>query len=684
MLDPNTQLTAVLTVDAAHEALRWLSERRDWLGLDTETTGLQWWVPDARLRLFQMGDATRGFAIPADFMRPFIAPLQDLLSRANADPEHHPRAVLHNAAFDILWLRHHTEIDLTLYPAAVHDTLVMSRLADPLRRRHGLKPLSADLIDPRAGVGDRALKQRFRETGWDWATVPVTEPAYISYSALDPVLTARLAEVLAPRSGALAAVGTPQREVYDTERLTAVLAAPTMTYAGLMIDQSYVSERFDALGDYLGQTPGPLSDAGTDLLSYIRRVTADRVTRPTNDNEVRRFLLDEGIRFTKVSPKAADLLGTDDYEAAAHALSAAHDATEQHRREDGTLPALIADPTRPLRDAADRGDTTPEGFPLQYVALDKEVLSQIEHPVAEAILLYREQYRIRNTYLKAYATLPDDSGYLHPTIHTMQAVTGRSSISDPSMQNLPRSKHPRNAVVASPGHSLVVSDYAQIEARVFAHLSQDPNLLEAVRSGDAADAPGYDFHSQTARRMFHIPQDAAVPKDKRAAAKGLGFGLLYGAGDDKLALMLGVPLAEAAVLRKAYLTAFSGVERMNRMLEREVRENFNRTNQTEAYVEREGRRYYVAHPNESYRLTNYVTQGTAALVLKRGMLRLFQHGLGEWLRLPVHDEVILDVPDEHVEQAAHDLPRILTDRNYAAPLLADDAEILQAWGEKYD
>lgn len=185
MLDLTVNL--VDSVPEAERFLSWLGERRPVLGLDTETSGLEW---DAEVRLVQFGDARSAWAIPPRLWRG-VAEEALRLVRDSGEP-----VVLHNAGFDMHRLTNNG------YPvpawAQVHDTLLMSRLVWP-HLPAGLKPVCKRLLGPEAVAGQAMLTEEMRKNRWTWATVPDTLPAYWTYGALDTSLTAIAYEAALPQ-----------------------------------------------------------------------------------------------------------------------------------------------------------------------------------------------------------------------------------------------------------------------------------------------------------------------------------------------------------------------------------------------------------------------------------------------------------------------------------------------------
>jgi DNA polymerase-1 len=230
------------------------------------------------------------------------------------------------------------------------------------------------------------------------------------------------------------------------------------------------------------------------------------------------------------------------------------------------------------------------------------------------------------------------------------AATGRLSSTDPNLQNIPiRSelgREIRGAFIAPPGHSIVSADYSQIELRVLAHLSKDPVLCDAFRSGQ-------DVHTRTAMEVFEV-EAAAVTPEMRRRAKAVNFGVIYGQGDSGLAKSLGIARAEASSFIAAYFRRYEGVRRfMNTTLEG--------ARASEAVHTLSGRRRMVPDiksGNRQKRLAaeriamNAPIQGTAADILKLAMLCFRTPPTpGARMVLTVHDELVFEVPDAEVDAA---------------------------------
>ena len=191
---------------------------------------------------------------------------------------------------------------------------------------------------------------------------------------------------------------------------------------------------------------------------------------------------------------------------------------------------------------------------------DVEVLEELarHHPLPAKIIEYRQYAKLKNTYIDALPQLiAPRSGRVHASFNQVVAATGRLSSSDPNLQNIPvRGASGREIRAAflpgSPGWSLLAADYSQIELRVLAHFSQDPELLAAFARDD-------DIHALVASQVYSVPL-AEVTDEMRRGAKAVNFGVIYGQSPFGLAKQLGIEPAEAARFINAYFDRYRGVE----------------------------------------------------------------------------------------------------------------------------
>jgi DNA polymerase-1 len=302
--------------------------------------------------------------------------------------------------------------------------------------------------------------------------------------------------------------------------------------------------------------------------------------------------------------------------------------------------------------------------------LDDGILAGVDHPLAEAVRKIRETSKIRRTYFEAIEAKAHGDR-VHPSIRPLGARTGRMSISDPPLQQLPRGTIVRDAFVASEGCALVSADYDQIELRLLAHFAREAGMIDAIRSG-------VDLHSNTARLVF----GDEFTKEHRQIAKGLNFAKVYGSGIDGFAKVAGIDYTTAETILADYDHAFPGVVEFMRTVERVARDRRRTTGA--AYLTAPSGRRQPVDDGAYYRGVNYLIQGTAADVLKRALVDLDAAGLGDYLVLPVHDEVIADVPANEAANIAHEIETVMSDPDtFAVPLTASADVMASRWGDKY-
>ncbi|MEA3407311.1 MAG: DNA polymerase I [Chloroflexota bacterium] len=286
----------------------------------------------------------------------------------------------------------------------------------------------------------------------------------------------------------------------------------------------------------------------------------------------------------------------------------------------------------------------------------KDVLSDLaeEHPIVNLILEYRKLEKLKSTYID---TLPDlvnpSTGRIHTSYNQTGTSTGRLSSSDPNLQNIPvrteLGRHVRAAFVAPPGHVLLGCDYSQVELRLLAHFSADPEMIAAFHRGE-------DIHATTAAAIHDIPL-SEVTKEQRGLAKTINFGLMYGMSAYGLASRTGLSIDEARQFIETYFQRFSQVETYFEETLAFAREH--------GYVETiMGRRRYFpmlkatdAGNSRAQRAAeraaiNMPIQGSAADILKIAMIRLYdllrERELAGRLILQIHDELVLEVPEDEL------------------------------------
>ena len=308
---------------------------------------------------------------------------------------------------------------------------------------------------------------------------------------------------------------------------------------------------------------------------------------------------------------------------------------------------------------------------------DEEVLSELalDYPLPKLILEFRALSKLKSTYTDKLPQMADAAdGRVHTTFGQATAVTGRLASSEPNLQNIPvrtaEGRRVREAFVAKPGCKLISADYSQIELRIMAHISQDEGLLKAFREGK-------DIHRATAAEVFGTQPENVTPEQRRMA-KVINFGLIYGMSAFGLAQNLGIERRMASHYIDEYFARYPGVARYMQQTRSAAH--------AQGYVQTAfGRRLWLpdilssrpaVRAGAERAAINAPMQGTAADLIKRAMVSLDrwlkeQH-LKSRLILQVHDELILEVPEDEVELVKQNVAGIMQSAaSLSVPLLAE-------------
>ncbi len=318
--------------------------------------------------------------------------------------------------------------------------------------------------------------------------------------------------------------------------------------------------------------------------------------------------------------------------------------------------------------------------PSGELSVDKEVLESIDHPLADDILARRQAQKMAGAYFRNLL-VRRDGDILHPDIDPLGAQTSRMSISSPALQQMPRGPVVRNAFIAREGNKLIDVDFDQEEQRLIAHFSNDAGLIEAFR---LADSGGTDFFTTVAREVF---QDPTMEKSdpRRGAVKTASYAKSYGGGPTTIAAGVrrvnGVPwtVEEAEKFGNDYEARYPGYKRWLREVEREARTELEASG-SPAVRTPWGRRL-VGDEDTIYAMTNYKIQGTAADVLKQKLVDLDSAGLTSYIVLPVHDELLFDVPAEDAEEVGSAVVDVMRETERFRVPLTCAAAIGDTWGE---
>lgn len=549
---------------------RWLGSARPYLGVDTESAGLR--PQHDRCRMIQLGDLSDGWAFPADGWGGAAAEML----RGYRGP-----VTMFNSPYDRQVLKTWHGVDLD--PAQCHDGQLAGHVADNMRP-DALKARAAIEVDPRAMLADQKLQQAMKEGHWDWATIPVTHPAYWVYAAADPVLAVYLQCAFEP-----AVRRFPH--AYDIERGYAQVCYEMMA-AGMMIDIPFINEKIAQIGAYAeGAMAWLRANHGVESVSSNDQVGAalNRAGIPT-------------LAWT-----------------------------------DGGKPAIDKDTMRVYWSA----------YPEQ-----RELI--------QALQWSRKADSIINRCLRKFLHLAGPDAIVHYSIHSTGArQTGRSSVTGPPMQTYDRDEPViRGAFIPRPGYVLVTIDADQIEMRETAHFSRDPRLIADFLE---ADRTGQSFFLIAASKIYGEQISKKDPRYSRT--KNASYAQNFGAGLDKAAVTAGVTVEQMRPAYDGFRALYPGVQRLMQRLIREGRA------MTRPAVPVLSGKLLYCWPGKEYALQNYLMQGSAAEILKSKAIELRAAGLGPYLRLPMHDELVFECPEAEARDVLAEAERILTDReNFAVPI----------------
>lgn len=278
-----------------------------------------------------------------------------------------------------------------------------------------------------------------------------------------------------------------------------------------------------------------------------------------------------------------------------------------------------------------------------------DVLEKLkDHPLVADVLTYRQYAKLKSTYADGLLKVIDPDGRIRTSFQMTVTATGRLSSTEPNLQNIPTrtelGSKMREMFVAAPGHVLVDADYSQIELRLLAHISGDTAMQQAFLSGE-------DFHTVTAARVFHVPQDQ-VTHQMRSRAKAVNFGIVYGISAFSLSQDIGVTVQEAKEYMDRYFATYTGVKQyMTDVVDKAREQGYVETlwHRRRALPELKSSNFNMRSFGERVAL-NMPIQGTAADIIKLAMVRvhsrLAREGLEARLIMQVHDELIVECPEE--------------------------------------
>ena len=314
-----------------------------------------------------------------------------------------------------------------------------------------------------------------------------------------------------------------------------------------------------------------------------------------------------------------------------------------------------------------------------------DVLEKLRHayPIVDDVLCFRQYTKLKSTYVDGLMKVIDMDGRIRTSFQMTVTATGRLSSTEPNLQNIPTrtelGSQLRRMFTAAEGCVLVDADYSQIELRLLAHMSGDKVMQASFLSGT-------DFHTATAAKVFHVPEDEVTPELRRRA-KAVNFGIVYGISAFALAQDIGVTVAEAKAYMDRYFETYSTLRQyMTDVVAQAEQDGYVQTmmHRRRPLPELKSSNFNLREFGKRVAL-NMPVQGSAADIMKLAMVRvhdrLKREGLRARLLMQVHDELIVECPEGEAEQ----VQRLLAEEmehvaELAVPLTAE-AHAGKSWAE---
>ncbi|WEB38735.1 DNA polymerase [Streptomyces yunnanensis] len=572
------------------EFVSWVKANKKGLGCDTETTGLDWWADDFRLRLVQFGNATEAYVVPVELS-------EALLAAAVGAIRYVHKLVFQNGTYDLLVLDASTNLAMEEVWPKVTDTKILAHLVDSRGVKdgcpgHSLEALTGQYIDSDIALrvkGSMAEIAKSLKTtkAQVWKEVDTFHPGYLTYAGLDPILAYRLAAKLKRLVPASA------RKLISFEHKVAEVCS-YMSRRGFLLDVEYT----EGLARELEAQEAEWTQVARDL----------GCENPWSTDQCAEALRDLGVNLSAFALTKTGKL-----------------------KVDGALLDKV------------RAPEYPDMVRLLAGAIDKA----------------KSARKKRQTWLRSFLDLRDAEGRVHPAINSIQARTARQSITGVPAQTLPSGDWEiRRCFVADEGHIALSTDYSNMELRFLAAHGGDKTMLRAFKNGD-------DLHQITA-------DAAGVP---RKAGKTTNFCVCFGGGWKAVHEQAGVTEELARKAVEGFWETYPGVKRLAERLTEQARRF--------GHIETaSGRRLYVDR-NRAYSALNYFIQSGSRDITCRALVRMHESGLTPYMRLPIHDEVVFSVPEEHGDKAMKLTADLMAETIKGLEIPTDPDRGGRSWGSLY-
>ena len=613
---PVRQDTITVHIPETDDDLREFSEwfhrvnARGPISLDTETTGLDVYTPGFRLRLVQFSDEHNAWVLP--FEKGGWYPY--CTKQALKEGKHF---LIHNAPFDWAVLDRHAGFPIESLAPKTTDTRLMAGLVDPRQPQEGgigtaLKPLSAYYVDPDAADTQGGLTAVFRSLKLTKAT------GWAGIDLDEPTynLYAGLDVIYTARLYRKLVAEHKRLRIkaglLDYEHQLARMCA-VMRRTGMVLDVEYTRDRDQQLFD--------------EAEMYTEKAISLGVENPNSTKQLSEALVEMGEKLKDTTPSGA-------------------------LKVDGPVLLALADM-----------NTKWERLNLRS-----------PNPLADSVIRSKRAGKWQSAYTGTFLETLSAEGRVHANINSMQARTGRMSITRPALQTLPSSDVMiRSCLLAEEGHVFLSTDFQAIEMRVLAALAGVKAMAHGFKNADSYPKDeyprGFDIHMYTARLI----KGAGATDDDRGLFKGAGFGKVYGGGVATLARQTGAPEHEIQQAVRAYDTEYPEIKRVSTRWQQEARAN------NWVYTSITGRRLPLDR-HRMYAVVNYACQSVGRDCLGQAMLNMDRAGLLPYMRLPIHDEVLFSIPKGEKEEYQREIEKCMTFDLMGIPITCSTNIGERSWG----
>lgn len=569
------------------ELFDWI-ESQHTLALDTETTGLDIYADDHKLRLIALATPKEAWVFPVESLDPHGVYLR-LQGK---------RLIMHNASYDIqVMVRHDPLHNIEALWAQTRDTKILAHQIDPRGRDEGgigqsleelvkyympeYEKLGEDLKDEFKRLKSNGTIRKSATFADMWRELPCDNTLYNIYAGTDAILTARLFQEF-------------REKVNITSDLTKMdhkvaMIASLMDAKGFLLDQEYTQMLADSLWMQENRHKEVAYNLGLENINSPQQVVEALAKR-----------------------------------------------------------GLVPD------------QKTPKGNPK----VDKVFLKAHEDdPLVKAIIEGKKAGKWRTTWVEKFLNSADSSGRVHPSTNTLRARTARFSITGIPAQTLPSSDSlVRSCFVSDMGQVVVGVDYAQQELRFAAAKAPDARMIKAFRNGE-------DLH--------YITAETAWPgrgEEMRKYGKGGNFGTVYGGGVKALMEQFGMTYEQASAVIAAIRKAYPGLKILGDRLGLEA--------QRAGYITTWTGRKLPVDPNRLYSALNYYVQSGCRDITASAMIRLYDAGYVDYMRLAIHDEILFSLPND--SEMIDDIVRLMSTRVGPLDLPAEAKIGSRSWGSLYE